>query len=150
MAMLLDRLNDDMKTAMKARELLKIQVLRMILSDCKYARVEKRRDLEDGDVIQVIRKGIKSREDSVAQFRDAGRLDLAEKEQQEADILKVYLPAGLSDAELDAAVDQAIRDSGATSIKDMGRVMKAVLAAHGGRADGKEVQKRVQARLSGS
>jgi uncharacterized protein len=145
--MLIERLNADMKEAMKARDSLRTQVLRMVLSDCKYARVEKMRELEDADVIQVIRKGIKSREDSESQYRAAGRLDLAEKEAQEAALLKVYLPAGMSQAELADAVDQAIRETGASTIKDMGKVMKSVMAAHGSRVDGKEVQKLVQSRL---
>ena len=147
--MLIERLNADMKESMKSREPLRTQVLRMILSDCKYARVEKMRDLEDADVIQVIRKGIKSREDSESQYRAAGRLDLAEKEAAEVAILKVYLPAGMPPAELAEAVDQAIKETGASTMKDMGKVMKAVMAAHGSRVDGKDVQKLVQARLGG-
>jgi len=146
--MLLDQLNEDMKAAMKARDDLKLQVLRMVLSDCKYAKVEKMRDLEEGDVIQVIRRGIKSREDSESQFRAAGRADLADKEGAEAAILKRYLPAGLSSADLEAAVDKAIRETGAASMKDMGKVMKAVLSAHGSKVDGKDVQRIVQARLN--
>jgi hypothetical protein len=135
--MLLDRLTEDMRAAMKARDDLRTQVLRMIISDCKYARVEKMRD-------------IKSREDSESQFRAAGRTDLADKEGREVGILKVYLPQAMTPAELEAAVDQAIRETGAVSVKDMGRVMKAVLGAHGARCDGREVQKLVTARLSGS
>jgi uncharacterized protein YqeY len=150
--MLLDQLNEDMKTAMKAREALRTQVLRMILSDCKYARVEKMRDLEDTDVLAVIRKGIKSREDSESQYRAAGRADLADKEAAESAILRAYLPAGLSAAELEAAVNQAIQETGATSMKDMGKVMKAALAAlsvAGKPADGKRVNEAVRKRLGG-
>jgi uncharacterized protein YqeY len=147
--MLLDRLTSDMKEAMKARDALKTQVLRMILSDCKYAKVEKMRDLEDADVIQVLKKGIKSREDSATQFRDAGRTDLSDKEAAEAALLKAYLPSQISGAELEAIVDAAIKETGATSMKDMGRVMKAVLSGHGGNVDGKDVQKIVSARLGG-
>lgn len=145
--MLLDRLTDDMKNALRNREELKLSVLRMIVSDCKYARVEKMRDLEEGDVIAVVKKGIKSREDSARQYRDANRADLAEKEEQEAAILKVYLPEQISAAELDAIVTRAIAESGATSVKEMGKVMKIVLSEHGARVDGKEVQKLVSAKL---
>lgn len=147
--MLLDRLTEDMKAAMKARDDLKTQVLRMIISDCKYAKVEKMRALEEADVVQVVRRGIKSREDSEAQFRAAGRIDLADKEAREVEILQAYLPRALTPGELAAIVDQAIADTGATSVRDMGRVMKAVLGAHGARCDGREVQKLVTARLGG-
>lgn len=145
--MLLDQLTDDMKNALRNREELKLSVLRMTVSECKYARVEKMRDLEDADVIAVIKKGIKSREESARQYRDASRPDLAEKEEQEAVILRVYLPEQLGGAELEAVVVAAIQEAGATSVKDMGRVMKIVLAAHGARVDGKEVQKIASARL---
>lgn len=145
--MLLDRLTEDMKNALRNKEELKLSVLRMIVSDCKYARVEKMRDLEDADVIAVLKKGIKSREDSVRQYRDAGRPELADKEEKEAAFLKVYLPEQISGAELDAIVTAAIRESGATSVKEMGKVMKIVLAAHGASVDGKEVQKLASAKL---
>lgn len=145
--MLLDQLNNDMKDAMRAKDALKLSVLRMVLSGCKYARVEKMRDLEEADVVAVLKKAIKSREDSAQQFQAAGRLDLSEKEAAEAALLKAYLPAQLGGAELAAIVDAAIQESGATSVKEMGKVMKIVLAAHGARVDGKEVQKLVAARL---
>ena len=148
--MLLDQLAADMKNAMKSGQALKVSVLRMVLSDCKYARVEKMRDLEDTEVMQVLRKGIKSREDSESQYRAAGRLDLAEKEAAESAILREYLPPPLSGGELESIVDLAIRETGAVTVKDTGRVMKAIMAAHGARVDGKEVQKLLQARLSPS
>jgi hypothetical protein len=145
---LLDRLNADMREAMKARDDLKTQALRMVLSDCKYVQVEKAHDLEDADVIQVVKKSIKSREDSESQFRAAGRTDLADKEAEEISILRRYLPQPLTPAELERIVDQAIRETGAFSLKDMGKVMKAVLSVHGSRCDGKDVQKLVTARLN--
>lgn len=145
--MLLDQLTNDMKDAMRAKDALKLSVLRMILSDCKYVRVEKLRELEEADVVAVLKKGIKSREDSVQQFSAAGRADLAEKEAAEAAILKAYLPEPLGGAELEAIVDAAIQESGATSVKEMGKVMKIVLGAHGARVDGKDVQRIVTARL---
>ena len=148
--MLLDQLTADMKNAMKSGQALKVSVLRMVLSDCKYARVEKMRDLEDLEILQVLRKGIKSREDSESQYRAAGRIDLAEKEAAESAILREYLPPPLSGEELESIVDEAIRETGAASVKDTGRVMKAIMAAHGARVDGKEVQKLLQARLNPS
>jgi uncharacterized protein YqeY len=147
--MLLDQLTNDMKDAMRSRDTLKLSVLRMVLSDCKYVKVEKLRELEEADVVAVIKKGIKSREDSVQQFRAAGRDDLADKEAAEAALLKVYLPEQVSGAELEAIVVAAIAESGATSVKEMGKVMKIVLAAHGARVDGKEVQRLVAAKLAG-
>jgi uncharacterized protein len=148
--MLLDQLATDMKEAMKSANPLKVSVLRMVLSDCKYARVEKMRDLEDVEVMQVLRKAIKSREDSESQFRAAGRADLADKEAAESAILREYLPAPLSSAELEAIVDEAIRETGAVTVKDTGKVMKAVMAAHGARVDGKQVQKILQSRFNPS
>lgn len=146
--MLLDQLATDMKNAMKSAQALKVSVLRMVLSDCKYARVEKMRDLEEAEVMQVLKKGIKSREDSESQYRAAGRMDLAEKEAAESAILREYLPPPLSGAELESIVDEAIRETGAVSVKDTGKVMKTLMAAHGARVDGKEVQKLLQARLN--
>jgi uncharacterized protein len=146
--MLLDQLATDMKNAMKSAQPLKVSVLRMVLSDCKYARVEKMRDLEDLEVMQVIRRGIKSREDSESQYRAAGRADLAEKEAAESAILREYLPEPLSSEELEAIVTEAIRDTGAVTVKDTGKVMKAVMAAHGARVDGKQIQKILVGRLS--
>lgn len=146
---LLETLTEDMKNSMRERNALKTSVLRMAISDCKYAKVEKMRELTDEEVMAVIKKGIKSREDSVNQYRNAAREDLAEKEAAEALILKAYVPATIGGAELEAIVDEAIKESGAASAKDIGKVMKAVLAAYGARVDGKDVQKIAAARLTG-
>jgi uncharacterized protein YqeY len=146
---LLDTLNADMKSSMLAREALKTSVLRMILSDCKYARVEKMRDLTDDEIIAVIKKGMKSREDSEVQYRAANRADQADKEAAEIAILKPYVPVTVGGAELEAIVVAAIAEVGATSPKDIGKVMKAIIAAHGARVDGKEVNKIAAAKLSG-
>jgi uncharacterized protein YqeY len=146
---LLDKLSEDMKNSMRARQPLTTSVLRMILSDCKYAKVEKMRELTDDEIVAVIKKGMKSREDSETQYRNAGRPDLADKEAAEVEILKAYVPETIGGAELEASVVKAIAETGAVSPKDMGKVMKAVLTSHGSRVDGKEVQKLVAARLSG-
>ena len=146
---LLETLSEDMKNSMRERDALKTSVLRMAISDCKYGKVEKMRELTDDEVVAVIKKGIKSREDSVTQYRNAGRDDLADKEAAEALILKKYVPTTIGGPELEAIVAAAIADTGAASVKDIGKVMKAVLAAHGARVDGKDVQKIAAARLGG-
>jgi len=145
--MFLDRLNDDVKVAMKARETLRLAVLRLTLSELKNARITKQEDLTDEEVIQILRREVKRREEAVEQYTKGDRLDLAEKEAKEAEILKAYLPEQLAGAALEAAVDAAIQESGAQSMKEMGRVMKIVMAAHGGQVDGKDVQTMVKARL---
>jgi len=147
--MLLDRMNDDLKEAMKARDALKISVLRMTLSEVKNARIEKGKEatLSDDEVIQVLRRAVKKREESVEQYRPAGRADLADKEEQEAMILKAYLPQTIEGPVLAQAVDAAIRETGAQSIKDMGKVMKFLMAAHPGQVDGKVAQTAIRERL---
>ena len=147
--MLLDRMNDDLKEAMKARDALRISVLRMTLSEVKNARIEKGKDetLSDEEVVQVLRRAVKKREEAVEQFRPAGRSDLADKEEQEAAILKVYLPQSLEGAALAQAVEAAIREANAQSIKDLGKVMKALMAAHPGQIDGKLAQAAIRERL---
>jgi hypothetical protein len=149
--MLIERLNADVKEAMKARETLRLAVLRMTLAEVKNARIEKGKDAElsDDEVIQVLRRAVKKREEAVEQYQAGKRPDLADKEATEADILRAYLPQVLEGAALEAAVDEAIREANAQSIKDLGKVMKVVLAAHGGRVDGKAVQALAKARLEG-
>ena len=149
MLLLLDRMNDDLKNAMKARDALKISVLRMTLSEVKNARIEKGKDatLTDDEVVQVLRRADKKREESVEQYRPAGRADLADKEEQEAAILKAYLPQTLDGPALTQAVDAAIREVNAQSIKDLGKVIKALLAAHPGQVDGKVAQAAIRERL---
>lgn len=145
--MLTDRLTEDMKTAMKARDSLRLSVLRMTLSEVKNVRIAKGSELEDADVQQVLRTALKRREESVEQYRQGGRDDLADQEAAEAEILRSYLPQQLDDDALEGAVDEAIAATGADSIKQMGLVMKHVMAAHGDRADGKRVQAVVRNKL---
>lgn len=142
--MLTDRLTDDMKASMKARDAERTSTLRMTLAEIKNARIQKGGDLTDDDVIQVLKRALKQREESATQYRENNRPELAAKEEAEAAILSVYLPAMLSGDALDAAVREAIASTGATSMKDMGQVMKAVMAAHGSSADGKSVQAKVR------
>ena len=145
--MLLDRLNDDLKTAMKARDADRVGVLRMTLSEIKNARIDKRGDLTEDDVMAVLKKAIKSRNESVDQYREGGRDDLADKEAAEAEMLAAYLPEPLTEDELAAAIDAAVAETGASSMKDMGAVMKALTAAHGSRIDGKTASTLVRAKL---
>ncbi len=145
--MLIDKLTEDMKTAMKARDAARLGVLRMTLSEVKNARIEKGADLTDDDVTQVIRRAVKKREEASEAFRAGGRPELAESELREAEVLSVYLPRMIGGAELEEIVAAAIVEAGATSAKDMGKVMKVVMAAHGSRVDGKAVQAIVRARL---
>jgi len=147
--MLVDRLTEDMKTAMKARESLRVQTLRFTLADIKNVRIEKGEDLTDEEVVGVLRRAVKRREESIEQYRGGGGEDLAEKEAAEAEILRAYLPQLMDGEALAAAVDAAIAETGATSPKEMGKVMKHVMAAHAGKVDGKQVQAMVRERLGG-
>ncbi len=145
--MLIDRLNEDVKAAMKARDTLRVNVLRMTLSEVKNARIEKMRDLTDEDVIQVLRKAVKKREEAVEAYRAGGRADLADTEAREAEMLGAYLPQMVTGDALLAIVKAAIAATGATSAKDMGKVMKAVMGEHGAQVDGKDVQAAVRTLL---
>jgi len=147
--MLLDRMNDDLKDAMKSRDQLKISVLRMTLAEVKNARIEKGKEatLSEEEVVQVLRRAVKKREEAVEQYRPAGRADLADKEEKEAVILRVYLPQSLEGPALAQAVEAAIQETQAQSIKDLGKVMKALMAAHPGQVDGKTAQTAIRERL---
>lgn len=138
---MLERLLADLKTAMLARDAVRTQVLRMALAAYKNEAVAKglgpQGMLEDGDALAVFKRLVKSREDSVAQFEKVGQHDRAGQERAEIELLKPYLPAMLEGAALEAAVKAAIVQSGAVVKKDMGLVMKALQAAHGGAYDGK-------------
>ena len=148
---MLDRLQADLKTAMLARDAPRTQVLRMALAAYKNEAVAKglgpQGILEEPDALAVLKRLVKSREDSVAQFQKVGQADRAAQEQAEIALLKAYLPAILEGADLEAAVRAAIAQAGATSKKDMGAVMKALQAAHGGAFDGKAASALVQGLL---
>ena len=147
--MLLERLTEDMKEAMKARDALRVSVLRMTLSEAKNARIDKGQDLTDEDMILVLRRALKKREEAVAEYRPAGRADLADKEAEEAVILRAYLPQMLEGEVLRAAVLKAVEEAKAESPKDLGKVMKALMAAHPGLVDGKMAQTLIRERLGG-
>lgn len=143
MATMAEQLRVDMNRALKAGERERVGALRLVLSELQKAA----KDGSD-DELAVLRHERKRRLDAANQFRDAGRPELADKEESEAELITGYLPAGLSDAELDALVARAIADTGASSPRDMGQVMKAVMAASQGRADGRRTSARVKEALS--
>ncbi len=142
--MITDRIQEDLKTAMKARDSLKVTTLRMASADIKNARIAKKEELTDDEVVGVLKRAVKQREEAVAQYRDADRPELAEKEEAEAAILSAYLPRMLEGDALRDIVRAAIESSGATSMKEMGQVMKVVMADHASEVDGKAVQAMVR------
>ena len=142
-------LSADIVTAMKARDQNKLTALRMLKTALTNKSIEKGRALDAGEELQVVSMLVKQRRDSIEQFTKGGRQDLADKEQAEIAILNTYLPAAASDEEVAAAVAAAVVETGASSAKDMGKVMKAVMAALAGKTvDGKKVSEAVKARLS--
>ncbi len=149
MATLRERIDSDLKDAMRSKSELTTCVLRMLKSAVKYKEVEPdAKPIDDGVVMQVISTQIKQRRDSVEQFRAAGRADAAEKEEKEIAILQGYLPQQLTPAELAAEVSAAIAEAGAKSAKDMGAVMKVVSPKVKGKAEGKAISDEVKAQLS--
>lgn len=137
----------DMKSAMKAGEKDRLRVIRMILAAIKQQEVDQRAELEDSAVLAVLTKMVKQRRDSVKQFRQGKRNDLAEIEESEIAVLETYLPTPLSDAEIESIIDEAMTATGASSIRDMGKVMGLVKQQAEGRADLGAVSARVKARL---
>jgi len=150
-----DRIEDDLKQALKAGDRARLGALRMVKSKIQEKQVELRgkqgadATLSDEAVQQVVAAYAKQRRDSIESYAQGGREDLAEKERAELAIVEAYLPAQLDDAELGRLVDEAVAESGASSMKDIGAVMKAVMPKVGGRADGKRVNAAVRARLQG-
>ncbi|MGZ5596246.1 MAG: GatB/YqeY domain-containing protein [Usitatibacter sp.] len=144
-----DQLNEDMKSAMKAREAEKLGALRLLLAAVKQREVDERITLDDAAVISVIEKMIKQRKDSISQFEKAQRQDLADKEKFEVGILEGYLPQQLSAAEVEAIVAEAVASSGAKSPADMGKVMAIMKPRLAGRADMGKVSAIVKTKLAG-
>lgn len=143
------RIQSDMKDAMKAGDKDRLKVVRLILAAIKQVEVDERIELTDAAIVGILNKMVKQRRDSVSQFTDGGRSDLADIETAEIAIIEGYLPEPLSDAELDELIESAITATGATSVRDMGKVMGQVKAAAEGRADMGAVSTRVKARLAG-
>ena len=141
------QIQDDMKSAMRAGETLRRDTLRMLIAALKNERIDKGADLDEDSVLAVVRRGVKSRKDSAQQYRDAGRDELAEQEEAEIAVLEGYLPQMLDEAATIAAVEAAIAETGASEKCDLGKVMKAVMAAHRGLVDGKLVNRLAGERL---
>ena len=142
-----DKLMEDMKAAMKAHDMTSVNAIRGVIAKAKDLTVNAGKEMTDDALVSVIAKGVKQREESIAQFEAAGRTELAAGEKTELEFLRRYLPAQLSEGEVAAVVKAAIADLGATSKKDMGRVMKDVMARVKGQADGKLVSRLVGAAL---
>ncbi|MGO4812108.1 GatB/YqeY domain-containing protein [Cupriavidus sp. 2MCAB6] len=142
------RITDDMKAAMRARETDRLGTIRLLLAAIKQKEVDERIELDDTAVLAVIEKLVKQRKDSLSQFTQAGRIDLADKESAEIDVLKVYMPAALSEAEIAAEVQAAVAESGAAGPQDMGKVMAVLKAKLAGRADMTAVSGLVKAALT--
>ncbi|HSN91724.1 MAG TPA: GatB/YqeY domain-containing protein [Anaeromyxobacteraceae bacterium] len=144
-----ERLDEDLKAAMRGREQLRLDTIRGLKSAVKYREIELMKSLDDAGVLGVVASEIKRRRDSVEQYRAGNRQDLVEKEEAEIAVLQGYLPAQLGEADLRAKVDEVVARVGAQGMKDMGAVMKALLPEVQGRAEGKAVSDMVKARLSG-
>jgi uncharacterized protein YqeY len=144
-----ERITEDMKAAMRASDKERLSTIRMVQAAIKQREVDERIVLDDAQVIAVLEKMIKQRKESVAQFDQGGRADLSDKERAEIVLLQAYLPTQLTDAEIEALVRDAIAATGASSIRDMGKVMGAVKLKAAGRADMAAVSARIKAALGG-
>jgi uncharacterized protein len=143
------RITDEMKAAMKGGDKPRLAVIRLILAALKQREVDERIMLDDGQVLQALEKMLKQRRDSVTQYEAAQREDLAQQERYEIGVIEAYLPAPLNDAELDALIARCIADAGASSPRDMGKVMALLKELAAGRADMGALSQRVKARLAG-
>jgi uncharacterized protein YqeY len=146
--LLRDKVNADIAVAMKRKEAPRLSALRMLKAAIMNKGVEKAHDLDDAEVVQVVATLVKQRRDSIEQFAKAGRTDLVDKETAEIGVLEQYLPPAASAADIDAAIVEAIAETGATSVKDIGKVMKAVMPRLTGKnADGRAVNEAVRRKL---
>ncbi|MEW5863941.1 MAG: GatB/YqeY domain-containing protein [Pseudomonadota bacterium] len=144
-----DRIQEDVKAAMRARDVRRLAALRLLAAALKQKEVDERVALDDAAVLAVIERMIRQRRESVAQFEKGGRADLAEQEKYEIEVLAAYLPQPLAEAEIEAAVAAAIAESGAGSVKDMGKVMGLLKSRLAGRADMAKVSALVRSKLGG-
>jgi uncharacterized protein YqeY len=143
-----DRITEDMKNAMRAGDKDRLGTIRLILAAIKQREVDERITLDDGQVLAVLEKMVKQRREAITQFQAGGRADLVARETAEIGVLQGYLPAQLTEAELEALISESIAATGATSIKDMGKVMAAVKPRAQGRADMGAVSARIKQKLS--
>ena len=142
------RINDDVKAAMRAGDARRRDALRLLLAALKQREVDERKELGDADVVAIIDKMIKQRRDSITQFEQGGRQDLADVEKFEVDVLQAYMPQAMSEADVAAAIAAAIQESGAQGMSDMGKVMAALKPKLAGRADMAKVSASVKTKLS--
>ncbi len=147
--MLKQRIQDDVKVAMKAKDKARLSTLRLVTAAIKQREVDERIELDDTQVLAILEKMIKQRRDSIAQYEQAGRTELAAQELSEITIIQDYMPEGLSDAEIAALVESAIAGAGASSMKDMGKVMGQLKPKIQGRADMGQVSALVKQKLAG-
>lgn len=145
-----EQINDDLKTAMRGGDVARRDTIRLLLSALKQREVDERKVLTDADVLGIIEKMLKQRRDSISQFEQGGRQDLADKEKQELTLLQAYMPQALSDAEIAAAVAAAVSETGAAAPSDMGKVMAVLKPKLAGRADMTKVSAAVKAQLTKS
>jgi len=143
-----ERLMDEMKQAMKSNDKSRLSTIRMIRTAVKNKEIELRKRLEDEDIFKVIQGMVRKNEESIEQFKAGGRMDLVEKEQKEIETLKSFLPQPLSQEEILKIIDECIAETQASSLKDLGKVMKSVMPKLGGKADGKLINQLVKERLS--
>lgn len=143
-----EKISADLMSAMKSKDAARLSVLRMMKAAVRNKEIDARQELEDAQVVQVLLTLIKQRKDSIEQFTKGGRLDLADKESAEIKVIEEYLPTAVTDEEIGVAIEAAIAETGATSIKDMGKVMKACMARFSGRpVDGSKVSELVKTKL---
>ncbi|MBP7251420.1 glutamyl-tRNA amidotransferase [Aliarcobacter cryaerophilus] len=143
-----EKLNEDLKQAMRDKEVVKRDSIRAINTMIKQIEVDERRVLDDAEVIKLVQRGIKQREEAISQYSAASRTDLVEKEQSQIDVFMIYLPKQLNDEELEAGMRDVIQEVKAESIKDMGKVMGAASKKFAGVADGKRINEMVKKLLS--
>ena len=143
-----EKVDQEMIRAAKAKDKIRLSALRMLKSGLHNREIDLKRDLGEAEFLQLLSSMVKQRKDSIEQFEKGGRIDLVEQEKAELKVIEEFLPSQLSEADLDAAITEAIREAGATGIRDMGKVMKVLMPKVTGRADGKAVGDKVKARLS--
>ena len=143
-----EHLKEDLKTAMREKEVVKRDSIRAINTMIKQIEVDERREIDDEEVIKLIQRGIKQREEAITQYSAASRDDLVQKEQEQVDIFMLYLPAQVSDDELEAGMKEIISQTGAVSMKDMGKVMGIATKKFAGVADGKRINEMVKKLLA--
>lgn len=145
---LLEEITQDMKKAMKSKEKDRMQVLRLLRSDLKKAKIDKRGDFTEEDAQQVINKAAKNRRESIESYKKGDRQDLVEEEQKELEVIEEYLPERMSDDEIKEIIDQVIEETGASGMQDMGKVMGTIMPKVRGKADGSKVQAIVRSKLA--